>query len=258
MKTIQYKGKTLETVNWKEMTDELYQQLKQEYYEKPSFTLVQKELINLKNGKVKYTNIEKYYFRELMSKVVLHHSKWSIEDVFNHKELLEFFYAKTMKNEKVFPKDKPLITNIETSIRLGGKGVASKPSNFPIKHADEILKLYNVNGNYYDPSCGWGVRLMSALRNGLNYFGTDPNYLLVEQLENLACDYKKVNGDNGKAVDIRPTGSEVFHEDWVGKMGLCFTSPPYFNLEDYKIGDQSWEEGTSYESWLKNYLRTDY
>lgn len=254
MKTIQYKGKTLETIHWKPMSDELHGQLKEEFYKKPEFALVQKEMINLKNGKVKYTNIEKYYFRELMSKVVLYHSKWSIEDVFNHKELLESFYAKTFKNEKVYPKDKSLISNIETSFRLGGKGVASKPSNFPIKHVDEILSLYNVNDNYYDPSCGWGVRLMSALRNNVNYFGTDPNYLLVEQLENLASDYKKVNGDNGKIVDIRATGSEVFHEDWVGKMGVCFTSPPYFNLEDYKIGDQSWEEGVTYESWLNNFL----
>lgn len=255
MKTINYKGKTLETIHWRAMSDELHEQLKKQYYEKPSFELVKREFINLKMGKVKYTNIERYYFRELMSKVVLHHSKWSIEDVFNYKELLESFYDKTFKNEKVYPQDKPLISNVETSFRLGGKGVASKPSNFPIKHADEILKLYNVNDNYYDPSCGWGVRLMSALRNDVNYYGTDPNYLLVDQLKTLAHDYKKVNGDNDKTVDIRPTGSECFQEDWVGKMGLCFTSPPYFNLEDYKIGSQSWNEGVSYEAWLTQFLK---
>lgn len=254
MKTIHYKGQTVKTIHWKEMSTEQQQTLKQEYYRKPDFKLVEREFKNLKSGKVKYTNIEKYYFRELMSKVVLHHSKWSIEDVFNNKELLESFYAKTFKNDKVYPQDQPLIKNIETSFRLGGKGIASKPTNFPIKTADEILELYNLNGNYYDPSCGWGVRLMSALRNDLNYFGTDPNYLLVDQLNKLARDYKQVNGDNGKVIDIRPTGSEHFHPDWVGKMGCVFTSPPYFNLEDYKIGAQSWSEGVTYDMWLQEYL----
>lgn len=255
MKTITYKGKTLETINWQPLTQEEFEQLKVEYYKKPDFTLVEKELINLKKGKVKYTSIEKYYFRELMSKVNLYHSKWCIEDVFECKELLEFFYSKTLKNEKVFPKDKPLISNIETAIRLGGKGVASKPSNFPIKHVDEIIEKYNVNGNYYDPCCGWGVRLMSALRNNVNYFGTDPNFLLVDKLNELCGDYKRVNRENGAMVDIRATGSEIKHNDWVGKMGLCFTSPPYFNLEDYKVGEQSWKEGDSYEKWLDCYLK---
>ena len=38
-------------------------------------------------------------------------------------------------------------------------------------------------------------------------------------------------------------------------MGLAFSSPPYFNFEDYKYGNQSYKEGTSYEDWKENYLR---
>ncbi len=254
MKTIEYKGRVLNTIHHKEMSHELAQELKEAYYEKPNFELVKKEFKNLANGKVKYTNIERYYFRELMSKVVLHHSKWSIEDVFECKELLELFYSKTLKNDKVFPQDQPLIRNIETAFRLGGKGVAAKPSNFPIKYADEIINTYNINGNYYDPSCGWGVRLMSSLRNNVNYFGTDPNYMLVDQLKQLSNDYKEVNPSNNSSVDIRACGSEILQEDWINKMGLCFTSPPYFNLEDYKIGEQSWNENVTYQQWLDNYL----
>ena len=37
-------------------------------------------------------------------------------------------------------------------------------------------------------------------------------------------------------------------------MGLCFTSPPYFYLEDYKIGNQSCNKDTSYDDWKNNYL----
>ena len=34
-----------------------------------------------------------------------------------------------------------------------------------------------------------------------------------------------------------------------------FYKPPYFYLEDYKIGNQSYKEGTTYEGWKNNYLK---
>lgn len=37
-------------------------------------------------------------------------------------------------------------------------------------------------------------------------------------------------------------------------MGLAFSSPPYFLLEDYKVGEQSYKEGVSYQMWLDNYM----
>ena len=79
------------------------------------------------------------------------------------------------------------------------------------------------------------------------------NYLLTERLEQLANDYKETTGTN-TIVDIRTQGSEQFNADWVNKMGLAFSSPPYFYLEDYKVGNQSYKEGTSYQDWLNNYL----
>lgn len=140
-------------------------------------------------------------------------------------------------------------------MRLGGKGVCSKPANFPIKTVDQILEKYNVNNYWYDFSCGWGDRLMGALKNKVNYLGTDPNYLLTERLKKLTLDYKKVNNLNRGIVDIRTQGSESFIPDWENKVGLAFSSPPYFYLEDYKIGNQSFKEGVSYEEWKENYLR---
>ena len=35
---------------------------------------------------------------------------------------------------------------------------------------------------------------------------------------------------------------------------MAFSSPPYFNLEDYKVGNQSWKEGLSYQEWLDGYM----
>ena len=37
-------------------------------------------------------------------------------------------------------------------------------------------------------------------------------------------------------------------------MGLAFSSPPYYNLEDYKIGNQSYKIGVTYDVWKMNYL----
>ena len=95
--------------------------------------------------------------------------------------------------------------------------------------------------------------MLSALSLGINYYGSDPNIELVEQLNSLDKEYKKVTRvDTG--VKIFPQGSEIFIPELEGKIGLQFSSPPYFNLEDYKVGEQSYKVGTSYSDWLKNFV----
>lgn len=250
---IKYKGIELETKHYKEMNDEKFYELRGEYYRKPFFEEVEKQFISISKGGTKNDKITNYYVKDLMAKTKIYYNKFTIEDVFNYKPLLCRFYAQIDTNEKVFPKDKSDIENIETAIRLGGKGVCSKPANFPIKTVDYILENYNINNNYYDFSCGWGARLTSALKNNVNYYGTDPNYLLTERLQSLAKDYKETI-KNDINVDIRTQGSEIFNPDWENKIGVAFSSPPYFYLEDYQIGEQSWKQGTSYQEWKDNYL----
>ena len=95
---------------------------------------------------------------------------------------------------------------------------------------------------------------MGAMRNGVNYFGTDPNHELCGRLGLLKCDYERVCGAVSSTVDVRCGGSEVFHPEWEGKMGLCFSSPPYFDVEDYRVGNQSYKDGMPYRDWLENYV----
>lgn len=235
------------------MTDEEFEQVRKEYYAKPDKKDVFKQLKKVSEGGVKINHITNFYVKDLMAKTRIHFNNWTIEEALNHKPLIEFFAGKCADNKKVFPDDKSLEQNIETAFRLCGFKTASKPANFPIKVADDILMKYNVNGNYYDFACGWCVRLLSSLRNRLNYYGTDPNYILCERLNQLATDYKSVC-DNDNVVDIRNHGSEIFIPEWKNKMGLAFTSPPYYNLEDYQIGEQSYKPGVTYESWKENYL----
>lgn len=253
-KTINYLGKTLKAKKWVNLTDEHYNKIVSDFYKKPSIIDVNKEFINISLGKVKSANITRYYVKDIMSKTLLHYCKWSLEDAMKSKEVMGYFYAGTLSNKKLFSDNLSENTKIEKRISLGGKGVSSNPKNFPIKTVREVLNKYNVNNNWYDPSCGWGARLLGAMSENVNYFGTDPNYLLTERLVNLANDYRRVIKDCSSAVDIKTQGSEIFIEEWAGKMGLAFTSPPYFNLEDYGIGDQSYKEGGSYFNWLKSYL----
>lgn len=251
---INYKGKTLFTKHISNITQEEFENIKNEYYSKPDFEKVKKEFINLEKGGVKNSNITNYYVKDLMAKTRIYYNKWSIEEVLECKELVETFISKTKENKKIYPDTDSTIKKIETSFRLGGKGVCSKPANFPIKTVDEIISQYNINNNWYDFSCGWGGRLCGALKNHINYFGTDPNYLLTERLVNLSSDYKSATNTNTH-IDIRTQGSEIFIPEWENKIGMAFSSPPYFYLEDYKIGNQSYTEGTTYEDWKTTYLK---
>ena len=250
---INYKGKTLETKFYKTMSDSLFEKLKKEYFTKPTKSAVLNEVRGIfLEGNVTMKKINDYYFKDLFSQVKLYHSKWSIAEVFEYKPLLESFYAKIFENTEVYPPQDGVLKNIETAFRLGGKGVASKPTNFDLNQTIEILKKYNINNNYYDPSCGWGVRLVGSMACGLNYFGTDPNYKLTERLKELGILFQEVDLF-APTIEILTQGSEYFVEHWENKMGLIFTSPPYFFLEDYNIGDQSTKLYPEYNDWLEKY-----
>ena len=246
-------GKTYNTAIHKDLTNEEYEQIIKDYYTKPKFPDVCKQFKKVSEGGMKINHITNFYVKDLMAKTRIHFNNWTIEEALSHKPLMEFLAGKCADNKKVFPDEKSLSHNIETAFRLCGFKTASKPANFPIKTADEILRQYDVNGNYYDYACGWGVRLLSSLRNGLNYYGTDPNYMLCERLNSMTNDYKSVC-DNSNVVDIRSHGSEVFVPEWENTIGLAFSSPPYYNLEDYQIGEQSYKPGVTYEQWKKDYL----
>lgn len=251
--TISHLGKTLHTDHWCDLPEIDCLKLKEEYYKKPDFELVKENLRQVYNGGTIISDITNYYVKDLMAKVKLESPRWTIEEIFLSIDLIRYFWSRVLASDKVYPKTNSNIKNFETALRISGGGVAMKPSNYPIKSVDNILKRYNVNGKYYDFSCGWGVRLLSAMRNNVEYYGTDPNHLLVDRLKQLAIDYDTTNSTSSK-YDIRCQGSEVFVQEWENTIGLAFSSPPYYNLEDYKIGNQSYKPGTSYNDWLTNYL----
>tara|TARA_R110002050_G_scaffold105037_2_gene214505 strand:+ start:146 stop:1144 length:999 start_codon:yes stop_codon:yes gene_type:complete len=251
--TITHLGKTFNTIHYREISDEKCIELKEQFYEKPSFGLVEKQFKKLYNGGKMTNVITDYYIKGVMSKARLSTSKWSIKEFFECNDLIRFAYGK-IKNCSNFYKDTDSdIKNIKTVLRLSPSGTAAKVSNFPYKTMLDIFNKYNVNNNYYDFSCGWGIRLLSSMANNINYFGTDPNVELVDILKEISTDFKKVVG-NHSSVDIRSIGSQYNVKEWEDKIGLAFSSPPYFDLEHYNVGEQS-IDGVNYNNWINGYWK---
>lgn len=252
-KVIEFNGKTFETKFYQEVSDEEFDMIRQRHYQKPDFKDVLKQFRDIHDGKCTSGLIMKYYVKDLMEKTKKRKSKFSMEEVFSSKELVGFLLGKSLSNPKVYNSLDP-VRNMETVCRIGGSGcVWASASNFPLETVDLLMSKYNRNNFVYDFSCGWGNRMLGVLRNGAAYYGTDPNYLLVERLEQMKRDYATANG-KCVSTDIRAHGSEKFVESWAGKIGLAFSSPPYFDEEDYIVGDQSYKPGMSYEHWLNTYM----
>ena len=252
-KLIKYLGEEMLTTHFSDITDEKRIELKEAYFKKPSITELHKSLNKIRNGSNMTGVIERFYFRDLMAKVMLDGLHWTIEEVFESRDVLGILYSFISVNDKVFPPEASEISKIETALRIGPR-VTQKPSNYPLASVRDIITKYNINNNYCDYSCGWGVRLLGSMACNINYFGIDPNHLLTARLKELAIQYKKVT-NSSSTVDIRTQGSEEFIPEWENTMGVAFTSPPYFSYEDYRVGEnQSFQEDeTTYDMWLEGY-----
>ncbi len=144
------------------------------------------------------------------------------------------------------------------------------------KHIDR-----NTVVNVYDPSSGWGGRILGAMSTNrkLHYIGTDPNTnnfineLGITRYEYLADYFLTVTGERNEIAkkyfdidekhtfDIFSEGSEVIHNNinfqkYKNKLDFIFTSPPYFNREQYSEDKtQSCHLYTTYDDWRDNFLR---
>jgi hypothetical protein len=171
------------------------------------------------------------------------------------------------KGQKMFPK----------GFRAFKAGLVLGATNFPatvakylyerftddIKHQDKIV--------IYDPSAGFGGRLLGALSAGtdrqLHYVGTDPNtdnWLRdgMSRYEALARFYQRdVLQMRRTTYEFYGLGSEeIRHEDrfkkYRGKLDLVFTSPPYFGAEGYSADEnQSHIRFPEYDVWRDGFLR---
>ena len=130
--------------------------------------------------------------------------------------------------------------------------------------------------NIYDPSAGWGGRILGAMASmkRIHYIGTDPNtdnYIdeLGKSRYEYVADFFNEHGletnpfweEEKNTYHVFQEGSEHIgnHPDfqqYKGKLDLVFTSPPYFDREQYSDDDaQSFKSYPLYHDWRDNFLR---
>ena len=161
--------------------------------------------------------------------------------------------------------------------------------NFPALTAKWIYENYtshidtNEPLHIYDSSAGWGGRIIGAMssRKKAHYIGTDPNpdnfidELGITRYEYVANFYNKNCVDDysdkltsffdvkkqSNTFEVFQDGSELIQNNpefqkYKGKLDISFTSPPYFNREQYSQDEtQSFIAYGEYEDWRDNFLK---
>lgn len=102
-------------------------------------------------------------------------------------------------------------------------------------------------GSVWDPCAGYGGRLLGALTVGVHYTGTDVEDATIKGNQELAV----VLG-HSQHVSLYCCPAEEFEPPPVD---LVFTSPPYFQQEQYAGGAQSWKRYGTIDSWVDGFLR---
>ena len=128
----------------------------------------------------------------------------------------------------------------------GVQGVA----NFRPTAAAAIYKEFAPDGVVWDMSGGWGGRLLGAIRADVKYYiASEPSIETYNGLRQMRNDF----GFNDRS-EIFCSGSEDLQPD-KESLDLCFTSPPYFDLEKYADeSTQSYIKFSKKEDWVNNFL----
>jgi hypothetical protein len=131
-------------------------------------------------------------------------------------------------------------------------------TNFMPMYARSTFEFFDAT-SVLDPCAGWGDRMAGALASEKvgRYVGFDPNV-------NLIPGYIKIQADSGHVVTGRSDLSTAFDSNYTIHTGLfeeqhvllgdetfdlAFTSPPFFDYEDY--GDHV----PKYENWIDQFYR---
>jgi hypothetical protein len=130
--------------------------------------------------------------------------------------------------------------------------------------------------NIYDPSAGWGGRILGAMasKKRIHYIGTDPNtdnYIdeIGKSRYEYVADFFNEHGletnpfweEKKNTYHVFQEGSEHIgnHPDfqqYKGKLDMVFTSPPYFDREQYSEDEaQSFKSYPMYSDWRDNFLK---
>lgn len=154
--------------------------------------------------------------------------------------------------------------------------------NFPPLVAKFIYERYTAEWKdeptifVWDPSAGWGGRLIGALgvedSRHITYLANDPNEDHLTTMGRTkyheVYDFYTKNVKKGGMFEIPHNEFKFWHkgsedmqfdprfQKYRGKLSLVFTSPPYFSKEAYSEGlKQSYRRFSQYDLWKDGFLR---
>ena len=160
-------------------------------------------------------------------------------------------------------------------------GLGQPAVNFPPLTARYLYERYTEHIsqdvlNVYDPSAGWGGRILGAMSSfkRINYIGTDPNTdNYIDELGKTRYEYV-ADFFNNEVLETNPFWEEdknTYHlfqdgsefignnpefQTYKGTLDLVFTSPPYFDREQYSEDEeQSYKLYPKYDSWRDGFLK---
>ena len=124
-------------------------------------------------------------------------------------------------------------------------------SNFRPTAAAVIYQKFAFGGVVWDMSGGWGGRMLGAIISDVKkYIVTEPSLKSYIGLLEMAVDFGV-----GTEIKIHNCGSEEFIPEQES-LDLCFTSPPYFDLEKYSNEEtQSYKKFSKIDEWKEGFLR---
>ena len=183
--------------------------------------------------------------------------------------MIRYYHIKT----KLFPK----------AFQIFRLSLNSQPAvNFPPLTARLLYEKFTDHIkqdeplNIYDPSAGWGGRILGAMssKKRIHYIGTDPNtdnYIdeIGKSRYEYVADFFNEHGletnpfweEEKNTYHVFQDGSEhikynMDFQQYRGKLDMVFTSPPYFDREQYSEDDeQSFKAYPMYHDWRDNFLK---
>ena len=173
-------------------------------------------------------------------------------ELFNNREML----SKCLKRNGA---EKGLLTYAGLHSAICSDTRSPRLNNFPPLIARDLFNYYCEDGySVLDPCSGFGGRLIGASisKRDISYTGIDPSdktyFGLVETQKFIKDIYPAFSSRviNGCAEEEL----KVFRND---SFDFCFTSPPYFDTEEYSDKEtQSFIRYDVYDEWKKKFLVT--
>jgi len=193
----------------------------------------------------------RFYSRHMND--VKNKNKPSMLEAFNNKELLR----KCLYNRFGITHDE--VFNITPAmIRQGLRNsyTAAQTSVFKPMVAKYIYDRYTKCGDVvYDFSMGFGQRFLAAMsltRKNLKYIGCDP----WKECLNIRGIVELLDIDESRYV-FENIGSEYYcPKEYIGKVSLAFSSPPYYDYEIYDNGNEMQAYGGGIENYEKWFIET--